>query len=289
MKLYLAGGYTGNLKPFFDSVMKIYLSGSYSRLFVYEEAMKLFLAGSNDGNKWKGEMDKHIEELRPNLLESYFYIREHRDWYAKRKHLFSDFMLDSGAFSVLNGKKEVAQDWDKYVEEYADFININEVDKFIELDIDPLVGLKEVERLKAKLEKLTNKQAIPVWHKSRGLDYWKRMISEHDYVAIGGIVTREIKPIDFPIFTPLLKMAKDENCKVHGLGFTNLMGMRKYKFDSVDSTAWLYGNRGGFIYEFKNGEMLKHSVPNSRMKGREGAVHNFAEWVKYSMYADKHL
>lgn len=91
------------------------------------------------------------------------------------------------------------------------------------------------------------------------------------------------------MFNFLLKIAKENNCKVHGLGFTNLEGLKKYKFYSVDSTAWLYGNRGGFLYLF-NGHSMDKIQPNGmRLKGRKAAIHNFSEWLKFSNYAENNL
>lgn len=109
-------------------------------------------------------------------------------------------MLDSGAFSYINSKNTNNVNWDEYIESYAEFINNHNIKLFMELDIDSVVGIKEVERLRNKLERLTNKQCIPVWHKSRGKDYWLKMIKEYDYVAIGGIVTKEIKPSEYKYF-----------------------------------------------------------------------------------------
>ena len=157
-------------------------------------------------------------------------------------------------------------------------------------DIDPIVGLKEVERLRDLLERIAEKKCIPVWHKSRGLEYWKQMVKEYDYVAIGGLVTQEIKRTEYDVFIPLLKIAKENNCKVHGLGFTNLKGMVKYKFYSVDSTSWLSGNKFGSIYFFNGKTMCKIKAPEGkRLKANKAALHNFTEWVKFSKYAEQNL
>ena len=263
--------------------MIIYLAGCYSRQFVIDEAMKLYLAGIQGKAK-----DFVLKNTRPYILESFFYIREQNQWILEMRPFFKDFLLDSGAFTYLNGAKGNVN-WDQYIEEYGAFINKHNIDLFIELDIDSVIGLNEVERLRYKLENITNKKCIPVWHKSRGLDYWKKMCKEYNYVAIGGIVTNEIKSNQYDIFYPLLKIAKENNCKVHGLGFTNMKGLEKYKFYSVDSTAWLYGNRGGFLYKF-NGKGLDKLQPKGlRLKGREGAIHNFSEWVKFANYAENNL
>lgn len=300
MIIYLAGGITGNLIGGWKKIMEIYLaslSNEKKRLdeiincFLLNEGkrdnekMKIFLAGNDGYRKDRFKIKTH--DL--NILESFYYVKS-QEWMFPLFKQFNNFLLDSGAFTFMNQTKNHKVDWDKYIEEYADFINKLDVELFFELDIDVLVGIKEVERLRAKLEKLTNKKSIPVWHVSRGHDYWLKMIKEYDYVAIGGIVTREIKPKHYPIFHQLIKEAHAENCKVHGLGFTNLKGLTKYKFDSVDSTAWLSGNRFGAIYEFNGKTMIKHDKKQGqKIKSHETAINNFTEWVKFCEYAEKYL
>lgn len=198
-----------------------------------------------------------------------------------------DFLLDSGAFTFMNNIKK-SVDWYEYVLRYSDFIKAHNIDNFFELDIDNVVGIKEVEKLRDKLESNTGKRCIPVWHKSRGKKYWLKMIKEYNYVAVGGIVTKEIKKQDHYIFEWLLKTAKENNCKVHGLGYTNLDGVKKYKFHSVDSASWLYGNLSGVIYKF-DGSALKKVKTKKRLKTKEAANNNFKEWLKFQKYAKEHL
>lgn len=270
--------------------MKIYLVGAGCHGWgktVISNFMKVYLAGNAPWRE-NGIYDKSVIENKPYILESFYYVKEQGEWIIKMRPFFKDFLLDSGAFTYLNGAKKNVN-WDKYIEEYADFINKHKIDLFIELDIDSVVGIKEVERLRNKLENLTGKKSIPVWHKSRGLEYWKKITKEYDYVAIGGIVTQEIKRSEYDVFYPLLKIATLNKCNVHGLGFTNMDGLKKYKFYSVDSTAWLYGNRGGFLYKFNGKGIDKISPKNLRLKGKEGAIHNFTEWVKFSKYAEQNL
>jgi len=279
MDIYLAGAATGNnnaiwrnnannpkqaFKELKIDDMDIYLAGTYSSPCVIPDTEKIF------------------------VLESFYYIQEWMEPYIKEHW---NFMLDSGAFTFMSNKQiGINIDWDKYVERYANYINKLDVKLFFELDIDSIIGLKEVERLRAKLEKLTGKQSIPVWHKSRGLEYWKKMVKDYDYVSIGGIVSKEIKSSEFGIFNPLLKIAKENNCKVHALGFTNQQGVKRYKFDSVDSTAWIYGNIGGYIYQFTGREIIQiHKPPNTRLKSKKVAIHNFKEWVKFQKYAYENL
>jgi len=243
--------------------------------------MKIYLAGSG-WNKICWENFNFYDFYR---LESFVYIKDE----AKNIHKYKSFLLDSGAFTFMK-KKKGNIDWDEYIVSYANFINTYKVENFFELDIDNIVGIKEVERLRNKLEQLTNKQSIPVWHKSRGLDYWKEMVKNYKYVAIGGIVTKEIKPEQYDIFIHLINIANKNNCKVHGLGFTNLNGLKKYKFYSVDSTSWLSGNRFGCVYYF-DGQTIKKQIKqkNQRVKTKETAINNFNEWNKFLKYADNNL
>ena len=55
-----------------------------------------------------------------------------------------------------------------------------------------MVGYKKVKQIRAKLERLTGKQSIPVWHLSRGMDEFRGICKDYGYVAIGGIVSGEI-------------------------------------------------------------------------------------------------
>lgn len=155
-----------SLRVTFQDLLKI-IGGGEALQFLKGD-MKLYLAGEHPV-----QLGSHSLQGVPQILESFYYCRTNK-WIPKLLPYISEFLLDSGAFSFLsNSAKEV--DWDEYVEDYARFINKYNINLFFEVDIDPLVGLKEVERLRAKLEALTGKKPIPVWHKSRGKDYFIKM------------------------------------------------------------------------------------------------------------------
>lgn len=243
--------------------------------------MIVYLAGQN-GHNW---IDNNFFDFY--RLESYHNIVKKEISVISK---YKSFLLDSGAFSFMTSLKGKSIDWSEYVIKYGNFVKQHDIKHFFELDIDPIVGLKEVERLRDLLEKTAERKCIPVWHKSRGLGYWKQMCKDYDYVAIGGIVTQEIKRSQYDVFLPLLKIARENKCKVHGLGFTNLKGMVKYRFDSVDSTSWLSGNKFGAVYLFDGKTMQKQNKQaGQRVKTKEVAIHNFTEWVKFSKYAEQNL
>lgn len=227
------------------------------------------------------------------ILESFYYINDWQLPYTKQKELF---LLDSGAFTFMSNQHEGSKvDFDKYLTEYTKFINKHDIKYFFELDIDVVVGYERVKELRARLERETGKKCIPVWHKSRGLDEWVKMTEDYDYVAIGGIVTKEIKSTEYKYFTPLLEIAKKNNCRVHGLGFTSIKNLEKYKFYSVDSTSWKSGGRFGTLYKFENGTMYQIKKPDGfRAKSKNGwyskiELFNCEAWVKFQKYADTHL
>lgn len=241
--------------------------------------------------KYRGGFDKAIITHKPYILESFYYSDADTE---RLLPLFGDFMLDSGAFTFMQNSK-VAVKWDEYIERYCDFINRNKIQKFFELDIDSVVGYKQVLKYRAKIERLTNRQVIPVWHISRGLEEYKRMCDEYSYVALGGIAgqtkgSEQYKKYHsaFPWF---INEAHKRKAKIHGLGFTSLKYLPYYHFDSVDSTAWTTGNRFGYIYQFDGKTMITHNVPKGKRfaDSRKVALINYTEWIKFQKWAVKNL
>ena len=250
--------------------------------------MKVHLAGEHEVKNgaecasWKGM----------NILESFYYAKQNKH-VGRLIKTANHILLDSGAFTFLANKDTEKTDWDMYVEEFAEYINRYDIQHFFELDIDAIVGLSEVERLREKLETLTNKQPIPVWHKNRGREYYIKMCQQYPYVALGGIAIKEIPIATFePMFPWFINTAHKYGAIIHGLGYTRQKGMHQYHFDSVDSTAWLYGNRSGTLYMFNKDTGYVDNIEKKegyRLKPRQAAAHNFKEWVKFCKYAEMKL
>lgn len=286
--------------------MKVYLAQVSTRPYL----MRIYLAGE-DG-KWKfvneswgggyetlfsrGTPDKERQTCNRGgyILESYYYARNKAS-VDRLLPLCKDMLLDSGVFSFLTGSK-TENDWDRYTELYAQYVNERNITHYVEMDIDALVPLSKVEALREKLITLTNKEPIVVWHASRGFSYYKEMVKRYRYVAIAttlkgkeGAVWRQ-KP---ELIKHFINLAHDAGAKIHGLGFTSLEMLRYLNFDSVDSTAWLYGNRAGYLYKFDTNEkgfMRKINVPTGhRLKSTDAARHNFNEWIKFQNYAEEYL
>lgn len=221
-----------------------------------------------------------------NILESFFYCNDFTE-----NILIPDcknFLLDSGAFTFINGKSIV--DLDGYIHKYIDFINRNEVKHYFELDIDSIVGFNEVLKIRKRLENETGVKPIPVWHKSRGLNQFKEDCDEFPYVAIGGFAIKEIKQGEYPVVKQMIKEGHKRGAKLHGLGFTARRLLEEYHFDSVDSTSWTTGGRFGQIYQFNGQTLEKYLKPTGkRVKPAEACIHNFEEWKKFSRYAETHF
>lgn len=245
--------------------------------------MKIFLASTSDKNFLINDIKKV-----DYVLESFYYVQEWQKDFIKNKK-WKMFLLDSGAFTFFSGNKNI--NWEKYVELYADFIIENNVDYFFELDIDSIVGYKKVLILREKLESLTCKKCIPVWHKSRGIQEYKKLCKEYPYIAIGGIAIKDISIKQYQGFPALIQLAHTFGCKVHGLGFTQMAYLDKIHFDSVDSTAWKSGGRFGQIHRFNGSKIVQIKKPKGkRIKSyKDIDAINLREWIKFQQYAKINL
>lgn len=266
-----------------NRVVRIYLI--YFNSYILGK-MRLFLAGEN--GKYRIIKEVADMNLRPYILESFYEVRNDKKAVDMLPY-YGDYLLDSGAYTFMNSGGH--EDWEAYIERYADFVVKNNIQKFFELDIDSIVGYDKVKEFRYRLERLTNRACIPVWHKSRGLEDFFRVSEEYSYIGIGDIAIGHIKVDDYKYFPYLIREAHRRGCKVHGLGITGMTAIRRYHFDTVDSTAWTTGNRFGGVYIF-DGRTMKKIMPvkGQRMANpRELAIHNFLEWVKFQKYAEVHF
>ena len=241
--------------------------------------MNLYLAGSMSTTI--PEIRDAIKTQHPFILQSFATIDSST---TKLIPQMGDFLLDSGAFTFFSNCKK-KMNWEKYIDDYANFIKENRVTKFFELDIDSILGLERVEELRRTLEKKVGRPCIPVWHKSRGRKYFERMCREYPYISIGGIVSKEISRDEYRYFPWFIREAHRNGAKIHGLGFTSQEGIRKYHFDSVDSTSWLSGCRFGGLDLFDGRKIVRITKEGRMMKDLNRVrVHNFKEWIKYQSY-----
>ena len=153
MRVFLAGGVSGNLNPAWKYMARTEIStdgfvrglinenfwqGGESRHWLHEaspgkENMKIFLADS--GNLREAYCEEPTITQRPYILESFYYCDKETE---RLLPYFGDFLIDSGAFTFMQNTK-THLDWNEYIDRYADFIKRNKIIKYFELDIDSVV------------------------------------------------------------------------------------------------------------------------------------------------------
>ena len=247
--------------------------------------MRIFLAGTQTGMSSK-EREEVFKESPPLYILETFFSGESACLKALNRVGKENFLLDSGAFSYMNGAKCTKEILLDYLDRYIVFINKYDIKYFFELDVDTIFGIEFVEMMRKKLETETNKKCIPVWHKGRGIEYWKYMVANYKYVAIGGLVFH-VKKQEWPLIKKMVDYAYSKGVKVHGLGFTKTKILEEYKFYSVDSASWVRAAGMGQQIHFFDGKAI-YARPldkgNKKTYGSKLAAHNFKEWVKYQKY-----
>lgn len=250
--------------------------------------MRVYLAATSSGMT-KELKKKTIQEYKPLYILETFFNGKNKCLEALSISGSDNFLLDSGAFSYMSGAKADLEQMNEYVNRYIAFIKKYKIKYFFELDVDSVFGIQQVEIWRKKIEYETGRQCIPVWHKSRGIEYWKHLCEEYRYIAIGGIVTREIKISEYNLISKLVDYAYKKGVKVHGLGFTRTKELHKYKFYSVDSSSYnTAATHGQRIYFFNGGNIDDRVLKkgNKKVKLGELVAHNLKEWVKYQKYMD---
>lgn len=224
-----------------------------------------------------------------NYLLSYYYlskVKEEKSTQFLTRFTNKNVIIDSGAHTFHNSKSKI--DFKKYTEEYISWLLNNKFwDHYVELDIENIIGLSEVEKIRRKLENNLPKNPIVVWHKERGWDYWIKMCENYDYVGFSGFTMGNQKEMEVPekLIPKFLEVAKENCCKVHGFGFTRCSLLKKYNFDSVDSSSWTYSSKmnENFIFD---GSKIKYRGKFVK-KPENVHLHGFRQWCNYGKYIEK--
>ena len=154
------------------------------------------------------------------------------------------------------------------------------------MDVDNIIGYQKALELRKVLERASPDKIIPVRHKTRGVEDYKRMCEQYSgrIVAITGFKNEEIRDEQYIMF---LKYAKKHNCKLHCLGMTRSEVLNKVPFDYVDSSSWaqysLYGRirrqKGRVTKEFSKNRRIDLYLENYKV-GIEMQKHYYAKWKK---------
>ena len=254
--------------------------------------MRIYLAAAGANGKY-GEQGREAAwaETRPKYLLTSF-ADSPKDLKVTLDQVgVNRFFLDSGAYVLQRRHDLTLSDFYEYTDRYSDYITRHRIRFFAEMDVENIIGIHEVEKLRHRIESRTGAQTIPVWHTGRGLDYWKKMVAEYDYVALGDLTVRNVVSY-LPIYRKMVDYANAHGTKVHGLGFTRTEYLPTIDFYSVDSAAWSRGGAYGIKSRF-TGRMIER-VPiklgeEQRTRFGELTRSNFAEWCKYQRWADHNL
>lgn len=214
--------------------------------------MKIFLSAIENAMDTKAHgsqpiaylLAKNGVRMRWNLM-SFFYMRNKQDLACFVRDNSEEVLIDSGAHSFQKGKQV---DWEQYTDEYAQFIRRFDrpnVLGYFEMDVDNVLGYDKVLLLRKKLEFVSDK-IIPVWHKNRGIDDFKKMCQQHQgrIVAITGFKNEDILDHQYPMF---VKYAHEQRCKIHCLGMTRKPILEAVPFDYTDSSSWVQNTLYGKI------------------------------------------
>jgi hypothetical protein len=180
-------------------------------------------------------------------------------------------------------------DYKKYTEKYGKFIKDNKINDFFELDIDGVFGYEVYQDCLHRLEDITGNKPIPVWHTWRGLENYKMLIEENDRIGIGGMAVKQIRSKDYDMFIELLNQAHENNCKVHGLGITGSSNLRRYNFDSIDSSRWIMARRFAQCQYFDGHSINAIDICEDGVSYKDENImlYNFEYWIKYSKYLEQ--
>lgn len=187
------------------------------------------------------------------------------------KHVFGrgyKVFIDSGAFTFWKIKRGLTKASNKikdmtdeeYLNEYIDYINLNEDNIILAAQLDCIPNSKDEEEIQRAADvtwenylymrtKVNNPDILlPVYHIGEDISNLQRMIDFGcEYVALGGLVGKSKKQkeefLDF-VFE-YIKNSNNPNLMTHAFGMTSKELLVKYPFTSCDSTSWMIpGNNG---------------------------------------------
>lgn len=229
------------------------------------EVLRMYFSGS--------EGKTHFECITsvgvPHTLVSFYPLFKHKafDSIKKRKKENPElnFMVDSGAFTLINEDKDRSDEWyDSYIKAYAEWLEENKdyIQCAVELDIDSRVGLPQVAQWQREYFEPLEKKGLPiiyVWHKERGHSGWIQMCKDHAYCGVPG---------DVEDYTQLFAVARQYMTKVHGFGITSESLVVNYPFYSVDSISWKMGEIFGDSFFWNGREMHRYKDKKIRLQYR---------------------
>lgn len=204
-----------------------------------------------------------------NVLLSYYYIRrrgkkEIEERLHKNKGM--KILIDSGAFTFFKDTKfhsKPLEWWEKYIENYVDFIKTHKENIFacVELDIDSIVGSEKVDEWREKYFYPLEEEGVKViylYHLDKDLQHFESLCRRHSYVGFSYIElknTLETQDERDYLVQEIFNIAKKYKTAIHGFAITGNRLLLSYPFFSADSTSYLIGAQFGKITFFEGGKL----------------------------------
>lgn len=170
-------------------------------------------------------------------------------------------LVDSGAYYFnYRMKTQDSEKTKKFIDNFLEFVENTcddpRISGYFDMDLVYL-GLNGIKSIRKRLFNITDK-IIPVYHTIWGLNEYKRMCRNYDYLALGCSNNAEFNDDQY---MPFIKFAHKFHCKVHGLGMDRNRVMKKVPFNSCDSAIWV---RDGYMNYYANHNIKKTPENNKK-------------------------
>lgn len=212
------------------------------------------------------ESDLHhntlLEGGAKRVLLSFYYIRDKQWLLRKRKEANPEveFMIDSGAFTLQDAKKEPDEsEYKRFLDQYVQFLYDNKDCLFAaaEFDVESIFGYGTIRKWQQEYFKPLEKAGLPIiyiWHKEKGIGEWEAMCKEHDYVGLNSAFLEDHDP------ATVMQPARKYLTKVHGFALTRQWALEDLGMATADSITWKSGERFGQIFTFIDGHISRHNA-----------------------------
>jgi len=231
--------------------------------------------------------------IKLNILISYAYQEKNISYLTKKyRDKIGLLYLDSGAYSVITGKKKISvREYATFLSKYGDLFDacFNLDDRFDDIEHN----LSNQEYLENALSNKSWKP-VPVIHDAENpLNEFRMYAGDYNFIALGSMGAN--KKIPRKQIEEIVKTYP--NVKVHLFGQTNIKLLQQIKPYSADSAGWAHqAGKGGSIYYWRPSENKRYTYPYGGLVGdNKKHIKNspfwdeIAEFLKSFGYKEKDL